>query len=411
MVGMGTSSTVFVFDTNILLGAPDLADVPWRRTFLVAEFGPLSVVVPEVVVQEFGRRRWADARSMAVDGARLWGQALRKLGGAAIPLPTGLPTVKELRAAVSAMSWQDFAKDLRDRLIDEGAEIAAISSTLDHATLVEWSLGEHPPFDQTDKGYRDALIWATVLDVARSAAAGTEVVFVTQDKDYRGTGEHSDALHPSLASEVAAITSNPVRIAKTIDDAMTMTRLDTVHDELTDESIEIPELNDVLSNALSGEADNMWGMELTTQTQDGERTPLYGFEFDSDLESPITINDVSLNLDSMTYEVHEKFEDGTEIGEVHVDASIGYEGYMHKSDYAGSQAQWTVLDGDHNDHYMIVGDELEAELIFHFVVDLDEVEALDLQDIVPVGEAESMRERPANTTPRIGGNEEEQEDE
>lgn len=266
---------------------------------------------------------------------------------------------------------------------------------------------EHPPFDQTDKGYRDALIWATVLDVARSAAAGTEVVFVTQDKDYRGTGEHAEALHPSLASELAAITSNPVRIAKTIDDAMTMTRLDTVHDELADESIEIPELNDVLSNALSGEADNMWGMELTVQTRDGERAPLYGFEFDSDLESPIIINEVSLDLDSMTYEVHETFEGGTEIGEVHVDASIGYEGYMHKSDYAGSQVQWTVLEGDHNDHYMIVGDELKAELIFHFVVNLDAVEALDLQDIVPVQDDWVEQGIPLSETEKAEGSEEE----
>lgn len=411
MVGMGTSSTVFVFDTNILLGAPDLADVPWRRTFLVAEFGPLSVVVPEVVVQEFGRRRWADARTTARDGASLWGQALKKLSDAKIPLPAGLPTVKDLRTAANVRSAQDFAKDLRDRLIDEGAEIAAISSTLDHATLVEWSLGEHPPFDQTDKGYRDALIWATVLDVARSGAAGTEVVFVTQDKDYRGTGEHAEALHPSLASEVAAITANSVRVATTIDDAMTMTRLDTVHDELTDESIEIPELNDVLSNALSGEADNMWGMELTVQTRDGERAPLYGFEFDSDLESPITINDVSLDLDSMTYEVHETFDGGTEIGEVHVGASIGYEGYMHKSDYAGSQAQWTVLDGDHNDHYMIVGDELEAELIFHFVVNLDAVEALDLQDIVPVQDDRVEQGIPSSEAEKAEGSEEEEDNE
>lgn len=140
MVGMGTSSTVFVFDTNILLGAPDLADVPWRRTFLVAKFGPLRVVVPEVVVQEFGRRRWADARTTARDGASLWGQALKKLSDAKISLPAGLPNVKELRTAANVRSAQDFAKDLRDRLIDEGTEIAAISSTLDHATLVEWSL-------------------------------------------------------------------------------------------------------------------------------------------------------------------------------------------------------------------------------------------------------------------------------
>jgi predicted nucleic acid-binding protein len=79
-----------------------------------------------------------------------------------------------------------------------------------HRELVERALQRHPPFDSSgQRGYRDALIWHNVLDVARS---GNMVVFVTNDSDFRET-EGGNTLHRRLAKDLQQRGIDPDRVS------------------------------------------------------------------------------------------------------------------------------------------------------------------------------------------------------
>lgn len=80
---------------------------------------------------------------------------------------------------------------------------------VEHAELVERSLGRRAPFDSSgQRGYRDALIWHNVLDVARS---GQAVVFATADGDFREPG--SDRLNDHLVDDLRQHGIDPTRIS------------------------------------------------------------------------------------------------------------------------------------------------------------------------------------------------------
>src|SRR5205823_5922677 len=123
-------------------------------------------------------------------------------------------------------------------LIQMRATIRPVPASLDHDTLVNWSLWEHPPFDSTDKGYRDALIWATVRDAAEEAEPGRIIVFITHDNDCCD-GKQA-ILHPKLVQDLARVTANTVSIARTIDDAIALADMGGFLVEVLEPPIDVP---------------------------------------------------------------------------------------------------------------------------------------------------------------------------
>lgn len=65
--------------------------------------------------------------------------------------------------------------------------------TVGHDALVERAATRTPPFDATGSGYRDALTWHSILELA---GAGHEVALISSDGDFRESkgGELADAL-------------------------------------------------------------------------------------------------------------------------------------------------------------------------------------------------------------------------
>ena len=68
-----------------------------------------------------------------------------------------------------------------------------------HVDLVGRATSRTPPFDVNGGGYRDTLIWADVLQLARE---GGDVVLVSFDKAFKGD---DDTLHPALQAEAAEL--------------------------------------------------------------------------------------------------------------------------------------------------------------------------------------------------------------
>ena len=111
----------------------------------------MRLVVPEVVVLETVNRR-VENLVAAVEKARSAIRALRRLDGG--------PDLAE--PEVNLASFRDQADhELRSLISRLGGDVVPIPTSA-HVDLVQRSLSRQQPFDKTDRGYRDTLIWESV---------------------------------------------------------------------------------------------------------------------------------------------------------------------------------------------------------------------------------------------------------
>ncbi|WP_431795245.1 PIN domain-containing protein [Microbacterium enclense] len=96
----------------------------------------------------------------------------------------------------------DYREFLLERFTETlGFEILAWPQT-PHQQLVERASRRRPPFDSTGGGYRDSLVWESILELVRR---GEDVVFATADKIFSGA---DGDLAFELVEEIAPLAGN-----------------------------------------------------------------------------------------------------------------------------------------------------------------------------------------------------------
>lgn len=178
---------IAVLDTNCF-NDDARAGRPKLQTILEAvRKEAIQVAVPEVVLEElekqFAKRSKRTYREIAgaIRGQR---EELDKLGLPIPPIPE--PDSNEIIG---------YRERLEDSLEAAGARIVAIPTDLRPA--VAWAVHRRKPFEQEGRGFPDAVIWLTVLQLA-GENTGEEIALVTSDKDLAVS--RSD---PRLADELA----------------------------------------------------------------------------------------------------------------------------------------------------------------------------------------------------------------
>lgn len=182
--------SIVVIDSNALIADYRLRSV--AMTGLVERFraNKLRLVVPEVVVREviahFGRDLTEAAATMT--------KAAGTLGRLGLDAPAH--TLNPREGAAEYEQW------LRGQLQELGASIPE-PPEVQHLDLVDRALQGRAPFsDDGRKGYRDALIWETVLSCAR---AGT-VAFVTNNhRDFAESTDDVSLVAPTLRADLMRI--------------------------------------------------------------------------------------------------------------------------------------------------------------------------------------------------------------
>jgi predicted nucleic acid-binding protein len=176
-------------DTNTILPHGFRLTTPeWATTLQYAQEYKYTLLVPEVVVletvQKF-RERTADFASRSIADQRTLGLTA---------------TVPDVEAEVA-----EYERWLRHKIATAvDGRIPPIPS-ISHEDLIKKAVEKIHPFKPNGSGYRDALIWQTVLVEASS----TQVAFVTKDHDF-GIG---DVLYPELVAEVEALGFGSDRVA------------------------------------------------------------------------------------------------------------------------------------------------------------------------------------------------------
>lgn len=182
---------IFVFDTTVFV-----ADF-WMRGIQFTVFWEglprldAAVRVPHVVVDETINKfaetvteRWNEARRALSKAERLLGQAVG-----------GVCSEGERDALING-----FAESFRETLDDRGIVIVDYPE-IGHRDLAKKALSRRKPFNKRGAGYRDALIWESVLQLAE--AGDDHVVFVTGNTDDFADGDNA-RLHADLLAELAA---------------------------------------------------------------------------------------------------------------------------------------------------------------------------------------------------------------
>jgi len=103
----------------------------------------------------------------------------------------------DLRSASGDFNFRDYLVERFDERL--GIEVLPWPK-VSHVDLVARAVARRPPFDQKGGGYRDSLVWASVLELARE---GADVALVSSDKAFAGDRSHLAAELQAEADETS----------------------------------------------------------------------------------------------------------------------------------------------------------------------------------------------------------------
>lgn len=177
-----------VLDSSVIIeGDWNLEHNAARALLGACERGEVELCVPRVVLDEIRNAyEEREARKLqTLNGARA---ALRRMRGPRAG-------VGELEGKVTPRPG--YLRYLRRAITEAGGRILEYPDVA-HQQLLERALQRRAPFDKAgQRGYRDALIWHNVIELAGSG----KVVFATNDGDFR-SDKTPDDLHPHLLAEL-----------------------------------------------------------------------------------------------------------------------------------------------------------------------------------------------------------------
>ncbi len=182
---------IAVFDTSALFSDLSMSGVQSRQLLRWSGHGSYELHLPEVVVAEMTH----DARERIEKAVEKVAAARTSFAKLAIPVELPLPDV--------SVSTGEFEERLRARIAGTQGQVLPIPDA-PHAKLVERSADGIKPFsssakdskEHSDRGYRDTLIWITVLEAAKAG----EVTLVTENTTDFTDGEGN--LHPDLLADL-----------------------------------------------------------------------------------------------------------------------------------------------------------------------------------------------------------------
>lgn len=180
-----------LIDTNILGGkrGRPLGSNDMQQLLDETRRGNLVLVVPEIVLRE-SANLWSElviAKASAYKGAR---DTL---------VEAGLVEVEDVVRLKQAKVRGGEEARLRRLLAGAGARVAPLP-TLEQEQVVERALRREQPFDKKGRdGYRDVVLWETLLELAKE---DDPIVFVSNDKlAFFEGGDASRGLSGKLAAE------------------------------------------------------------------------------------------------------------------------------------------------------------------------------------------------------------------
>lgn len=260
---------------------------------------------------------------------------------------------------------KDYRNTLIKRLAELGIELIPYPKVL-HEDLVKRDLARRKPFQESGKGYRDALIWESVLNKIEKTNNNPDIVFINKNtKDFF----EKDRLHPDLVADIENKGLSPqslevhTDISKVIEKHIKprQASLDSLKTKYAGKDcIGTIDINSYIIDKIAcyipdGSIDNIPYFQ-SGMGRYMENVDIYGI---SDLTCKIT--DIRLLNDNQII--------------VDVDSTIllDYFAYLHKYDsyLFDDKNMPNIVDYNLNRHYMEVQDSIKLPIKISLIVDKD----------------------------------------
>lgn len=175
-----------IFDTNVIrdnwfLKGPSMTVIEKFITL-----GKCKLIVPEIVILE--------AANLFRKEVTIHVKAVKKLNS----------LISREDVVTPSRDIEQICKDYEETLnkrLDE-LQVERLSYTeIPHKEIVSRALACRKPFRESDKGYRDTLLWEGVIKVANSDCT---TFFITNDREDFASKSNEGQLHPDLVEDLSA---------------------------------------------------------------------------------------------------------------------------------------------------------------------------------------------------------------
>ena len=332
-----------ILDTNVITKDYSLQGGRILKLSDAAKKLGYEVFVPKVVVDEIihqYRDELQDAHHKYLKGVR----SLGRMG-------FEVKTATEENFIEKAVKEKE--QNYLGRLKELGIKVLPYPS-VKHIDIVKKELNGKKPFANSQKGYRDSLIWETVLEQLvpmKDLIYDTQVLFLSSNThDFAAKDK---LLHPDLIEDFTnkGFLECAVELVADIDNFFN----ENINGELEElESIAVSLKNNHKFNRVNLDDEfrtllydeYVVGDVLLKEDEDG------GTLFPPMYENPSVVNVDLKNLNSIS--VH-RLEDGTAIVDCAIEAKAEFEFFLFKGDYAlfDENSPITILDKDWNEHYCL----------------------------------------------------------
>ncbi|MGF6901889.1 PIN domain-containing protein [Paraburkholderia sp. GAS348] len=176
-----------ILDSNIFFNNWYLRSAEFERLVHHANSVAATLVVSQVVVDEVSAKFEEHASNFRADEKKLK-DACARLTFAPFDWPE-----------ITAPDSYDFVQILRSRFQDVAV---ASYDHVGHQRLVDKAIRKEMPFQSNEKGYRDALMWLTLLAFIKGSNSDRYVVFINENKnDFFEKGGDRLRLHHHLQAD------------------------------------------------------------------------------------------------------------------------------------------------------------------------------------------------------------------
>ncbi|MDO9354119.1 MAG: PIN domain-containing protein [Solirubrobacteraceae bacterium] len=189
---------VFVLlDSNIYCGDWFLRGAPFRYLCHFLNNEGHTLLVPRVVLEEVANVRLRKFSEEAVVAGRAIA-ALNRLNGNDITTASTLPAAKKY----------ELLSLLKESI--EGVVVLEYN-TLPHDEIFQRALKVQRPFREGEKGYRDTLIWMSLLAFLKTQNRPEQVAFITTNKNDFFTQSEDAEFHPDLRADLTGANVVPFK--------------------------------------------------------------------------------------------------------------------------------------------------------------------------------------------------------
>jgi hypothetical protein len=352
-----------VLDSNAIHSDPWLTSIPGKKLIQLAEDAACVVLYPQVVIDELRRQRREAAERAHAQAAK----AVDDMAKAGVDVSV---TVVDLKASFDKITADIDAAF--DAVLAKKNIAAAPVPTVTVPDLFGRDLARRRPFMEIEVqqkkksvGFRDVLIWETVLASLSPQSGHEKLLFVTADKGF--LSEDSKALHQDLLQDLddRGVARDRVVSVKNIPHAIA--------------EVEAAAAYAALVKAATDGLYALVDQDISIQTVYGGDD---GYpDFVKFTMPPVESGFISYIDQTTEFAFVEKGEIVTGTAE----ALLTIEGALYKADWY-MDAESVTIQGELNDHYFETSSEVEVLVVVEIKAsgDTAEVVSISLED-PPIG--------------------------